>query len=373
MMPRTLGFMSVKTQFDNLGDALINKELAALVAARVPLTIDLTRSPKSFHATMGVEQLSNTRLITSGRGRMLLDMAKQAIAGNRCYFFLNPGGLGGGVGDNTRAFVSSLVYNCILLALRCLGVRVCLVGVSFEPMTWRERLVTRMRRRICHAFVVRDEVSARYLERIGIPADDVVPDLSFNLYQQPATEATSKQIASAFSFRTDRGLSTARLAEWAERIIAEGASDSHHAVISQVGRDSRGMRELHSRLCKRFGEERISLIETDSSLETACHWYSMTERVYSNRLHVLLLAANAGARPVAVLPGGNHGKVSALFADLGLSTNVVDMQGGTIESAHDLSWAQGLAERERLDSYFDRLLLERVSQPTASHGNASHA
>jgi len=133
------------------------------------------------------------------------------------------------------------------------------------------------------------------------------------------------------------------------------------------------MRELHSRLCKRFGEERISLIETDSSLETACHWYSMTERVYSNRLHVLLLAANAGARPVAVLPGGNHGKVSALFADLGLSTNVVDMQGGTIESAHDLSWAQGLAERERLDSYFDRLLLERVSQPTASHGNASHA
>jgi polysaccharide pyruvyl transferase WcaK-like protein len=368
-----MGFMSVKTQFDNLGDALINKELAALIAARVPLTIDLTRSPKSFHATMGIEQLSNTRLISTGRGRMLLDMAKQALAGKRCYFFLNPGGLGGGVGDSARAFASSLVYNCILLALRCLGVRVCLVGVSFEPMTWRERLVTRMRRKICHAFVVRDEVSARYLEQIGIPVDEVVPDLSFNLYQQPPTQPLPKQIASAFSFRTDRGLSTAKLVEWAECIISETAPDSKHAVISQVGRDSTGMRALHARLCERFGEQRISLVETESSLEMADHWYSMIERVYSNRLHVLLLAATSGTLPVAVLPGKKHGKVSALFADLGLSTNVVDMQGDMTGPARSLSWPQGLAERERLDSYFDRLLLGRNSGSNASPEVASRA
>ena len=36
MMPRTLGFMSVKTQFDNLGDALINKEPVSYTHLTLP-------------------------------------------------------------------------------------------------------------------------------------------------------------------------------------------------------------------------------------------------------------------------------------------------------------------------------------------------
>ncbi len=366
-MALTLGFMSVKTQFDNLGDALINKELAELVAARVPLTMDLTRSPKSFHATMAVEQIPNTTLISTGRGKMLVQMVRQAIAGNRCYFFLNPGGLGGGVGNSTKAFATSLIYNCILFALRLTGVRVCLVGVSFEHMTWRERLVTRFRRKICHSFAVRDEVSAEYLGHIGMPADEVVPDLSFNLYQKPHSYDAPRSIVSAFSFRTDHGLLVDLLANYAEKIIAASPADSQHAVLSQVGRDSRGMRALHAHLCRRFGERRIHYVEVESSLDTACQWYSKIEKIHSNRLHALLLAASCGTLPVAVLPSRKHVKVRALFDDLGLSSNVVDLEGDSSSAPRELSWTMGNLEYQRLESYFDRLLLDDHASASASN------
>jgi polysaccharide pyruvyl transferase WcaK-like protein len=201
----------------------------------------------------------------------------------------------------------------------------------------------------------------------------VVPDLSFNLYQKPHSYDIPRGIVSAFSFRTDHGLPVALLAEYAEKIIAASPAESQHAVLSQVGRDSQGMRELHTHLCRRFGEWRVHYVEVESSLDTACQWYSKIERIYSNRLHALLLAASCGALPIAVLPSRRHVKVRALFDDLGLSSNVVDLENDSGNAPRELSWTMGNLEYQRLKSYFDRLLLDGHASASASNIPASQA
>ena len=359
MTRKSIGFMSVKTQFDNLGDALINRELARLIAVRIPLSIDLSRSPESFHATMGVEGIANTRLVHGPRGRMMLAMAAAALSGQRCYFFLNPGGLGGGVGGSSRAFISSIVYNLILFGLKMVGVKVCLAGVSFEPMTRRELLVTRFRRAICHSFSVRDKESARYLASEGIRVDGIAPDLSFNLYDEPAQMIGPRDIATAYSFRADRGLDMERLSAMAMDLIDASPAGSIHAVVSQVGRDNAAMFSLYEKLSASYGPDRIIFVDCHQSMDDASAIYSRVESLYSNRLHALLVAAHAGSVPVALIPQGKQRKISALFTDLGLSGNIIDFNAPTPSGCAPMHRDTAYQQCEQLNAFFDQLLSAR--------------
>lgn len=365
-MSNAIAFMSIKTQFENLGDALINRELATLISDRVPLCLDLTRSPASFHATMNVRLLNNTTLLTSSRGQLLSDMTRCALSGQDCYFFLNPGGLGGGVGDHPRAFASSLVYNLILLLLNRVGVRICMVGVSFETMTLRERLVAKFRRNICHSFAVRDKASARYLTTLGICPDDVVPDLSFNLYRQQPPDSFSRDFATAMSFRTDRGAGLEVVLEFATRVVERHAPGSRHAIVSQVSRDERGMQLLHQKLAQRFGSDRIVYFDIHDNISAASALYSRVSGLYSNRLHALLLGSHAGATPLALGAHTVENKISALFDDLGLSDHLFDFRETIVRLPQPLDPQVASNELRRLNNYFDRLLGTHASPNAAA-------
>ncbi len=353
---KPVSFMSIKTQFDNLGDAIINRELAKLISSRSHLTVDLTRSPTTFHESMSLSELSNCKFITKRKGKIFVEMVISVIQGNKCYFFLNPGGLGGGVGNSNKSFISAMVYNIILLALKLIGIKICQVGVSFEKLTKKELIATRIRRKLCHSFNVRDNESYDYLKSIGILPDGIVPDLSFNLYATSTERPQQPTYSAAFSFRTDKGTPIDTIKDFALRTIQNSESEDAFLFLSQVGRDADGMKEIYNYVKEKVPHGKVTYSDLHSDFNDAIDAYSRTRKTYSNRLHVLLFCAYAGAIPIAAIQQGRQRKIESLFADLGYESNIITFNSGTRLEAKEIEKTIMNDELAKLNNYFDKLL-----------------
>ncbi|AWH38887.1 hypothetical protein C1929_19940 [Stenotrophomonas sp. ZAC14D1_NAIMI4_6] len=352
---KTVSFMSIKTQFDNLGDALINRELCRLAARRTLTYVDFSRAPQSFESSMRVDGQQNVvSLRKRGFAQLLQLMVRHRLQGDRCVFFLNPGGLGGRK-KSRKSLLAASLYNVILSALYLAGVRICHVGMSFDAMDWPERIVAGWRRRLLYSFAVRDRISESYLHSIGVPVDEVVPDLSFNLYQNPAPSVALRR-AVAFSFRFDGKADEKEVQQTVRRIMEALGSSNEYLFVVQVARDEPGTRRLIKALDGHQASMR--LVICDSSIDDLTLLYSSCIAIYSNRLHALLLAAHAGASPYALVSRGAQPKIDGIFQDLGISERVLCVDEPTqefgapvpfdIESMH--------APYRELQRYFDRQL-----------------
>lgn len=347
--------MSVKTQFDNLGDALINRELCRLAAARVRTYVDFSRAPVEFERAMRVAGQQNLQTLRRfGYVRLLALMTRFRLSGTKCYFFLNPGGLGG-KRKSLRSLLSALAYNCVLSVLRLFGVRICHVGISFDEMDRAERFSVSWRRRLLHAFAVRDRMSEAYLHRIGIEVDEIVPDLSFNLYETDAAN-DSPRASIAFSFRFDGKSDEADIVHAVRTIIEDLGSGYTYVFVVQVARDEAGMRRLAA-TCSGEGITTRVLVCFDDIDALSSH-YRQCSAVYSNRLHALLLATYSGASPYALLSPGAQPKIEGMFSDLGLADRLYFIDKGRVEVETPTAPNRGTFTKEsaRLHHYFDRLL-----------------
>lgn len=352
-------YISLKTQFENLGDALINRELIKLVSSRAHTTVDLTRSPESFHRATGLAAIPSVRTLSGLRMRFFFEMIGHRLSGRSCYFFLNPGGLGGGVGESLTVFLKSHIYNIALIFLKIIGVRICQVGVSYEPMGWMEASVARVRSKACYAFVVRDQESFDYIRALGIRTSEIVPDLSFNLYetqQEVREDASARFFAAVFSFRSDKGFDHDTLAEFAARVIDNHPPDAHFLFASQVARDSELMSSVAQLLAPRFGAHRLHFAEFYDDMDSAFDYYGRSAVVYSNRLHVLLMAAYMNAVPMAIVNVARQRKIAALFEDMKISQNLQAFPPATLRVGKGLDRQSFVEQSRKLSSYFDRLL-----------------
>ena len=82
---------------------------------------------------------------------------------------------------------------------------------------------------------------------------------------------------------------------------------------------------------------RASIHRHDESIESARDIYGQYDIVYSNRLHVLLLAMSAGAYAVPVLSAGQSQKIRGVFEDLGLSARIVEAGRVLVQTDTSLS------------------------------------
>lgn len=351
----TVSFMSIKTQFDNLGDALINRELCRLAARRTLTYVDFSRAPHSFESSMRVNGQRNVVCLRKhGFARLMQLMLRHRLKGDKCVFFLNPGGLGGRRKSHKSLLAASL-YNVILSLLCLAGVRICHVGMSFDAMDLPERIVAGWRRRLLYSFAVRDRISERYVRSIGMPADEVVPDLSFNLYQDPAPPVISRG-AIAFSFRFDGKADEQEIHQVVERIMGSLGPTREYLFVVQVARDEPGMRRLVQALGDRRGSTR--LVICNSSIDELTLLYANCIAIYSNRLHALLLAAHAGASPYALVSRGAQPKIEGIFQDLGLSERILFMDGPAQKLTPPVPFNTECMHSQyaELQRYFDRQL-----------------
>jgi polysaccharide pyruvyl transferase WcaK-like protein len=104
-----------------------------------------------------------------------------------------------------------------------------------------------------------------------------------------------------------------------------------------------------------------------SSIEENLLEYANVDYVFSNRLHVLLLALRAGVTPIALVRRGSNAKIRGLFSDMGLASHCFDVDefldinqilikvGGKKESVR-LAAERYDATRGRLNNGFERMV-----------------
>lgn len=352
---RNRTYMNVKTQFENVGDALIIRELLSLISARSELVVVTSRCPKVFRTAIGIDRLENGKASEAGFLSIVLSMIGDRLRGKRSYYFLIPGGING---ERTfKQYIVGQLNNVALVFLKWLGVRVCQLGISYERLGPRHVSLLRARTRLLHRALVRDEISLGYAHNLNIRADGVVPDLAFNL--RPFTMQTGERDAVFFSFRADKlAAGRGHVTNAVVRICSFVPADKRLVFMAQVERDRDFALALKSAVEDRLG--RVGeYVEEYSSIEACRATFSQGTHLFSNRLHALLLALGSGVKPVPVIDRSIDAKIDGTFRlmrqeGLILDLAAIDDQAvrEALEAPFAYSWDR---ERSRLQECFATL------------------
>lgn len=311
-----VSFLSVNTQFENLGDALINREMIKLLSQHGRLVIDTKSTPDWFVEMLDLPPGSKK---VYGKTALLAEMVKAKIAGNTPYYFYMPGG---SFGDYSYPrLIKAMFILSISFALSLLGMRFCSLGMSFERLGWKYKLYLKAKSLVLYKFFVRDEESSFLLKRSGIYHDGILPDFSFNLFSKEP-EARSHVRRVCFSFRTDQYAGQLqKCISYASTLIKKMPPETEYFISVQVDRDLKGMEQFSQAINDHNGVE-ADLIHQARNIDELSEIYRTMDLMISNRLHVLLLAGSVGCRLLACSDERNR-KVSGLFSTIGRQDLVI--------------------------------------------------
>lgn len=327
---RPCAFFSFKTQFENAGDALINRELLRLCALHSDVYLDLSRCPGEFAESLGVSRFaSGAKLV--GTFRLFLTMVLSRVAGRDAYYFVSPGGY---LGEKNGVAAAVAVVNSVILGcLGSIGVRVCHVGVSFERIGSLHRRILRWRTSFMFRVLVRDFESFEYAQSIGVRVDGVAPDLAFGAaHYRPWDRAGN---ALAISFRADQLDSQRSDFEALVRRLNECLPMTvEFRFIAQVERDVRFLKQVADGLSG--SARRVTFRDVHNRVDLALDAYAGCRTVVSNRLHSLLFGFLSGAAPVPIVHPHVNEKVLGLFHSIGVPVSAADDCVPRILVAHEL-------------------------------------
>jgi Polysaccharide pyruvyl transferase len=337
---KPLIFFHVHTQYENLGDMVINRNLLFLLREHGEVIVNDKDTPDYFLNDLGVtksELFSN-----SYQGRFFLQLLFTAIKVGRkrqIYLFTPPGHKLSRSGDSK---FKPLALSLVTVILTIFGVRVCEVGVSIGSFSWAKKLGERIKSGFMHFYGVRDRLSREIGGNYGIKNLSLVTDLSLayplilphnkQYFVKELSDYVDENLKGlgeylVISFRVDTtDPKTRNYAEKLTNYIIEVTKRLKLPIVLcyQVTRDRDYMFELSEKLSA-LGHT-VKLLDKQLDLATAEIVYSRSSYVLSNRLHVLLFAALVDAFPVAIINPADNKKISALFSDAGISELILDVE-----------------------------------------------
>jgi polysaccharide pyruvyl transferase WcaK-like protein len=329
-------FINAKTQHENLGDALITRELVNLARRQGPVSVLAVGVPEHFRRTLDLTESETVTTVSGFVVRMLKAVVMRKVNGGwvsgAVFYLLNPGGFEGefSVGQTLRQ--CGLVATYVLL--RLLGVRLMRVGCSLGPFGPRRLLIERLKARLLHSFTARDPISIEYAQanKLGLPV--YFPDLAF-LRPSPAQQRTAGSTpVIGISFRQLKGdpQYDAKIDTMLARLVATAPHGARYLVVTQVGFDQGRNREIAQRLGI---APHCDFVNVASDLDAAEAAYRGTDIVFSNRLHVLLIAMRQGARTIGLLERDKNRKIVGIFELLGLGHCIWDINRDTGQTYAD--------------------------------------
>ncbi|MFT6072121.1 MAG: polysaccharide pyruvyl transferase WcaK-like protein [Alphaproteobacteria bacterium] len=316
-------FFSIKTQFENVGDALINREMINLAAREAVVHIDISRCPPEFIHTLGISDLAETdkKIISYQKSLSLfLKMIRLRLSGQACYYFLSPGGYLGDISG--LGFVSKYINAFILLCFTLIGVHICHVGVSYERLGKNFSKLLALRSKLLHRHYIRDNTSMEYATSLGIHHNGQMPDLAFHLFDQK-NEPKENLKSICFSFRADQYPEQKQeTRDFVQEVIANAPADTHYYLIAQVKRDVPIMKILQEDITKITGNAPKLHIGYDN-ITSCLNFYDATDLIISNRLHVLLMGGSRAGHILACVNETYNMKIKGIMETIGLGDNII--------------------------------------------------
>lgn len=354
-------FFFIETQWDNLGDALINRALIDLIGKHANLTLGTVFAPNAFKEMIGHDFLEKYTLDSkSNREIFLFKILLERIRGNACYLFLSPGGWIGELDGclNLRSWSHALLYHILAIA----GVKICQVGVSYEDIGPKLGWLLRFRSPAMYKHFVRDELSMKTMRKKGVRIDGICPDLAFSEFESIVNKVTAKGIT--FSFRGDQYPDQIDEIKNTIGFVLEVLPPEYPVYfVSQVKKDRPVNQEIAKWAENTYGIKSVINDGTKEIKETKS-LYSRSGIVISNRLHSLLLAGSVGNKMIAAPIGENNKKIRSLFDDIGIGRNVFSAPETLKESLSEffpstLDLFNAQKQKDSINEFFDSVFREQ--------------
>lgn len=344
----------VKTQFDNLGDALINRELLKICADRGSVTVCIDAVPDGFLGWLRLGSIPGLRVVDSKwafYGHFFAAIVQSFFLRRKVFFVQNPGGYIGEI--SAKILFSRKLKSWFLIALRALGVNSVLIGASYEGLGKNNLIGVRQLSKVLTVHAVRDNDSRVYCEKNGIRVSGVLPDLAFNLDSNFSLMKRERKCIVSVRDAKDSDYSNALVAMLLNAYRSGGFD--RVVLVYQVRRDSQFMEKFQIELVAAGIPTDNAIVPLVGGIEENLAFYSSAEFVVSNRLHVLLLAWRAGAQPVAVIKGGENKKIVGIYEDAGLGLYCLRSDSGPDVLAKLMTQRAEEGPLPRLTEGFDAL------------------
>jgi hypothetical protein len=301
-------FYNAFTQFENLGDQIINRELLRLLRQHGQLIVNVGGAPRWYLQAIQIQESEKV-----GPVRFLVHIAMAGLwRGRRGYFFTKPGHTAPSHGfSGLRTSLLRLVRYSLLNRS---GIKVCRLGFSISENTGVARAFETAASKHFFFAAVRDSYSWTVGSGMSYHGLRQMPDLSLMLTYRG--DKCDKKNAIGVSFRSvERPLEPGL-----QELVAEAEASHALRCFIQVGRDRAFMERL-------LGGRRIDSVPNDASLQAQKieELYGACRFVISNRLHCLLVGMSYGALPIAVCGPGEN-KISALLRDLGFGYAIISLE-----------------------------------------------
>lgn len=312
----------------NLGDAVIRRRVLEWSRGLGPIHAYLGRTTAGWAEQLQLH--SDERAYTASRRREWLKRLVFGRGGRVLVF--DPGEVPLG-----RAHLKSeMMFLGVVLAVRLRG------GVVFRPpraIGEYDRTVGwfyRMSSRLTQVILWRD---AESLERVGV--GKLSPDTAFG---EPSTSDAA--ITRDLLLVSMRGKRSMPPTQWFSAVAAYASEAGLRIVtVSQVDEDEDRNRELANALGENATFEPWGDRSDFEQEKLVRDYYTRCAIVISDRLHVLILSAQAGAIPVE-LAESPKAKVRTHFATIGMDDVSLDASGKTTAQLVDFLRANGVRQRE---------------------------
>lgn len=309
--------VSLRTQYTNLGDFLINVILVSSLAERCKVICDAAGVPDAYLSEFSAELRGRGVAAEFVADRMALGMrvVRLLARGASVVFLLSPG-------DNLPSrSPQRAVLGAMARTVRRLFV--AQVGASYPALSRLDRFLLRGAAKRPQLLAVRDAASQARLQRAGVAAG-IVPDLAFlqNLSHRTLSHRGGERFM--MTFRERSGVPFESLVSRLQPLLAMAREAGLvPGFCWQVAGDEAYARKLAA-AC---GADVFQQGTGRPTLEAMGDLYRGSAVICSNRLHALLLGAANGALPLACLSPEDH-KVSSAFAAASLDSMVAHDPAG---------------------------------------------
>ncbi|HDH7845987.1 TPA: polysaccharide pyruvyl transferase family protein [Raoultella ornithinolytica] len=319
-----------QTQYENLGDALISKNLLDILSTQGNVYIDDRGVPSNY-----IDIICNKSCLkhVNYNANFALLPFKLRLKGEGVTFVFKPGHFFG----NTKSlggWLRIMFLICYFSCLKVIGVEFMRTGVSIGPLKSGYKFYERFLNKISSFTGVRENKSIEYLTENGISKNiHRVKDLAFWSFNNKRSTQTRRLIA--FSFRSfGEGIDDEmvhRISDALKNVyeIYKKKNVKYDFIsVTQVQRDVDFNGKIKDQLVKKIGEAAVNDYYyeiTKESFETLISLYKDTALIFSNRLHALLFAFESGALPIAMGNEKQNFKVKFVLEDTKLVGNFIDI------------------------------------------------
>jgi|GEM_PF-2103316 len=306
----------VATQYDNMGDLLINKCLVDELAKKGRVYLDTKGVPSNFKNVLldnpnvfELKDISDFSL--KGKGLLVLPFRKLDFD----YFFKSPGPFGGF--KTSKQKMHAFIFNYIFKVLKWKGIKSFLIGNDYMlESDFDKKMIKKYNNNLSGIFV-RSKKNESILKDLQITKAAYSPDLCYVLNTKDVNVGNeTKRDKVGISFR-DLGKDVNQQIEKSVDIFINYFSEKgiDVEIFYQVERD----RDFNKYLFDKYKSENTSFRNEVLTWKEK-NFYLDKKLVLSNRLHVLLLGQLHNCVPFSLtFNQTNTNKINNIFDSVNMS------------------------------------------------------